>query len=111
MVDEKSIMSQCIDLANQVVKKGLNAAISIEIGVGFSFKFDNKSNDEHVKNYKKKSPSQEARSIERSKKFKDSIKKLENKDVEVQVSELKEEPGESKLNQKRNLLKKLMKVK
>ena len=43
MFDEKSIISQCIDLANEVVKKGFIAAISIEIGEGFSFKFDNKA--------------------------------------------------------------------
>ena len=35
MADEKSLICQCIDLANQAIKKGCIAAISIEIGEGF----------------------------------------------------------------------------
>ena len=42
-----------------------------------SVQFDNKDNEEILKKSKKKSPSQEAKSIERSKKFKS--KKLEEK--------------------------------
>ena len=95
MVDEKSIICQCIDLANQVIKKGLSAAISIEIGEGFRFKFDNKDSEEILKKSKKKSPSQEARSIARSKKFKDNIQKLEEKDANLQVPAFTEESEES----------------
>jgi hypothetical protein len=113
MVDEKSIICQCIDLANQVIKKGFSAAISIEIGEGFKFKFDNKDNEEILKKSKKKSPSQEARSIERSKKFKDNIKKLEEKDVKLQVpafkEELEESESKSEIILKINLLNKLKK--
>ena len=46
MADEKSLICQCIDLANQVIKKGYSAAISIEIGEGFSFTLDDKDNEE-----------------------------------------------------------------
>ena len=95
MVDEKSIISQCINLANEVIKKGFSAAISIEIGEGFCFKFDNKAIDESFKKYKRKSPSQEARNIVRSRKFNENIKKVEKKDMEVQVPDLIKEEEES----------------
>ena len=73
MADEKSLICQCIDLANQVIKKGFSAAIGIETGEGFMFKFDNKDHEEIFKKSKKKSPSLEARSLERSRIIKDNI--------------------------------------
>ena len=42
MVDEKFIISQCIDLANQVMKNVSNATIKIEMGDNIKFEFDNK---------------------------------------------------------------------
>ena len=49
MVDEKLIISQCIDLADQVIKKGISAASSISIGEGFIFNFDNKDSELNVR--------------------------------------------------------------
>ena len=103
MVDEKHIISQCIDLANQVIKKGLSAAISIEIGEGFIFNFDNKDSELNVKKLKKKSPSQEARSIQRSNNFKEKTNDLENKiikeeTIDSEIKVIKEETkGKSKI--------------
>ena len=97
MVDEKNIISQCVDLANQVIKNGLNATIVVEIGENFKFKFDNKEETLNGKQFKKKSPSKEARNIERCKKFKESLK--DNKIIEAEnvepVPPLKEETIES----------------
>jgi hypothetical protein len=69
--------------------KGLSVAISIEIGEGFRFKFDNKDNEEILKKSKNKSPSKEASSIARSEKFKDNIQKLEEKDANLQKNQKK----------------------
>ena len=77
MVDENNIISQCVDLANQVIKNGMNATIMVDLGDNFKFKFDNKEDNVNVQQFKKKSPCTEARNIERSKKFKESLK--ENK--------------------------------
>ena len=94
MVDENNIISQCVDLANQVIKNGMNATIMVEIGDNFKFKFDNKEDNVNVKQFKKKSPSTEARNIERSKKFKESLKnkidedeniKLETKEIDTKL--------------------------
>ena len=55
MVDEKILLSQCVDLANQIIKKDMKATISIKI-----FKFEN---TEVENERKKKSPSQEKRDL------------------------------------------------
>ena len=60
MVDEKILLSQCVDLANQIIKKDMKATISIQIGEGFTFKFEN---TEVENERKKKSPSQEKRDL------------------------------------------------
>ena len=105
MVDENNIISQCVDLANQVIKNGMNATIMVEIGDNFKFKFDNKEDNVNVKQFKKKSPSTEARNIERSKKFKESLKnkidedeniKLETKEIDTKLKVKAEETIETK---------------
>ena len=65
MVDEKTLLSQCVELANNVIKKNLKAVISIKIGKEFNFSFDNNENS-----FKKKSPSQAKRDLERNENFK-----------------------------------------
>ena len=40
MVDEKILLSQCVDLANQILKKDMKATISIKIGEEFTFMFE-----------------------------------------------------------------------
>ena len=79
MVDEKSLLSQCIDLANQVIKKNAMASISIKIGEGFSFDFDNHEVKE--KKSKKKSPSQDKRDVARSVNFRKNTLKCETNEV------------------------------
>ena len=41
MVDEKTIISQCVDLDNQIIKNNFKAIIIIKIGESISFDFDN----------------------------------------------------------------------
>ena len=81
MTVKKVIISQCIDLANQVMKNGMNATILIKIGDNFKFEFDNKENKMNDM-MKKKSPSQEARDIERSKKYKENLAKNKHEKIE-----------------------------
>ena len=83
MVDEKFIISQCIDLANQVMKNGLNAIIKIEMGDNIKFEFNNKEDKVKTVQLKRKSPSQEARNNERSKKYKESLIKNEETEDEI----------------------------
>ena len=53
-------------MVNHVIGKGMKASISIQIGEGFHFKFENYEANE--KNVKKKSPSREISVRERFKK-------------------------------------------
>ena len=56
MVDKKTILSQCVELANQVIEKNVKALI--QIGKGFIFSFNNKDKEINEKVPKKISPSQ-----------------------------------------------------
>ena len=94
MTVEKVIISQCIDLANQVMKNGMNATILIKIGDNFKFEFDNKENKMNDM-MKKKSPSQEARDIERSKKYKENLAKNKHE----QIEKVKEEPKDERIKE------------
>ena len=89
MVDEKTLLSQCIDLANHVIKKNINASISIKIGECFTFEFDNHNAKE--KNVKNKSPCQVKRDIERCKTFKKKYVNSENNEEKVNVATSTEE--------------------
>ena len=89
MVDEKFIISQCIDLANQVMKNGLNAIIKIEMGDNIKFEFNNKEDKVKTVQLKRKSPSQEARNNERSKKYKESL--IKNEAIEKVKEETEDE--------------------
>ena len=91
MVDEKILLSQCVDLANQIIKKDLKATISIQIGEGFTFKFDNSE----VENVKKKSPSQEKRDLKRTINFKEKFLKAEDK------REIKEEKPQFRIKEEK----------
>ena len=83
MVDEKILLSQCVDLANQIIKKDMKATISIQI-----FKFEN---TEVENERKKKSPSQEKRDLKRTLNFKEKLVKYEEKGEVKEEFRIKEE--------------------
>ena len=83
MVDEKILLSQCVGLANQIIKKDMKATISIQI-----FKFEN---TEVENERKKKSPSQEKRDLKRTLNFKEKLVKYEEKGEVKEEFRIKEE--------------------
>ena len=104
MVDEKILLSQCVDLANQILKKDMKATISIKIGEEFTFMFEN-NEVENPRNVKKKSPSQEKRDIKRTLNFKEKFikpeEKIEAKEEKTQFR-IKEEKIDTKAETEEN---------
>ena len=84
MVDEKTLLSQCVDLANHIIKKNLKAVISIQSGKQLNFTFNNIE-----KSLKKKSPSQEKRDLETNQSFKLKSVKAEVGDKTIDGNEEK----------------------
>ena len=70
IVDEKALISQCVYLANLIIKNQANAVFIIKLGEGYAFSFDNQE-DYGRPPPKKKSPSNEKRDLERTLKYKD----------------------------------------
>ena len=58
MVDEIKIISQCVELANQVINAGLSASIHIKMGKEFTFEFDNQRSMNKTSNKYGRSPEQ-----------------------------------------------------
>ena len=88
MVDEKALISQCVDLANQIIKNNAKAVFSIKLGEGYTFSFDNHQ-DYGRQPPKKKSPSNENRDLERTLKFKNKNAKDAKDEIDIKASEPK----------------------
>ena len=75
---KNELLSQCLDLAKQLMKNNQKATINISVGTDFNFKF---SNLEHARSFteKYKSPIQKKRSLERKAQY--DLKNLNNDKV------------------------------
>ena len=91
MAAKNDIISQCLNLVNQIVEKKLSVYMNLQMGEGISFVFDNMTK-------KSKSPSNKQRNIERSIKFKQKIEKHEDEEIldkAQQKKEMKQEKMEN----------------
>ena len=94
------LLTQCINLVNQIVKMDMMAFINIQVGDNFSFVFDNKKY--LPREPKKKSPSQEKRNIERTIHFKRKMCENEQKDDAAKTVNVKKEAGEKEFVKAKN---------
>jgi hypothetical protein len=72
------LLSQCVNLVNNIVAKNMLAFINIKVGDKFSFQFNNQK--KYLPMQKKKSPSQEKRNLDRTINFKRKLTINESKD-------------------------------
>ena len=80
---KNELLSQCLDLAKQLMKNNQKATINISVGTDFNFKFSNLEHASFTEKYK--SPSQKKRSLERKAQY--DLKNLNNfKASDVNVS-------------------------
>ena len=85
MAGKNVIISQCLNLVNQIVEKNMKVYMNVQMEEGVSFIFDNMEK-------RNKSASQEKRSIERSIKFKEKVKeKTGDENLNVGAKEKKSE--------------------
>ena len=79
------LLSQCLDLAKQLITLDQKASINVRLGSDFVFSFNNQENISE----RKKSPSQIKRNFERKETFKNNMKK---ETIETKENTLEKKP-------------------